>query len=97
VNLFPSFMRTLVPIAAGALLTLAAKTGIDLDSGTSTTVATAILTAAYYLAFRLLEETGNRIGNTPLRKLAGILLGWARPPQYPPLTTPAKAAAEANA
>jgi hypothetical protein len=92
-NLFPSFMRTLVPIAAGALLTLAAKTGIDLDSGTSTTVATAILTAAYYLLFRLLEETATRIGNTPLRKLAGVLLGWARPPQYPPAVTPAESGA----
>jgi hypothetical protein len=93
VNLFPSFMRTLVPIAAGALLTLAAKTGIDLDSGTSTTVATAIVTAAYYLVFRLLEETAARIGNTPLRKLAGALLGWARPPRYPAAATPAEASA----
>jgi hypothetical protein len=81
--LFPSAMRTLVPIVAGALLTLALRTGVDLDSGTATTVVTAALTAVYYLLFRGFEHLADRLGAGRLRTAAGVLLGWARPPQYP--------------
>jgi hypothetical protein len=82
-SLFPSLMRTATPIVAGALLTLATRAGVGLDSGTATTIVTAAITAAYYLAFRLLEEAAGRLGAGRLRTVAGVLLGWARPPSYP--------------
>jgi len=86
-NLFTSFMRTLVPIAAGLLLGLAADVGLDLDDGMMTTYVTAGLTAAYYAAFRGLESLAERIGWEPLGTIAGVLLGWAKPPQYEQAST----------
>jgi len=83
VNVFPSFMRTVVPIAAGAVLTLLAKAGLDIGSPTVTMWVTSALTAGYYAAFRLLEAGAARIGWRWVRKAAGVLLGWARPPEYP--------------
>ncbi|WP_063837638.1 hypothetical protein [Streptomyces sp. NBRC 110035] len=88
-NLFTSLMRTVVPIVAGLLLGLAAKVGLDLDDGLVTTYVTAALTAGYYALWRVLEEAADRLGWEPLRTLAGLLLGWARPPQYEqPATVP---------
>ena len=81
-NLFASLMRTLVPLVAGLLLGQAAKVGLDLDDATVTASVTAGLTAAYYALWRALEDLAGRIGWEPLRILAGLLLGWARPPQY---------------
>lgn len=81
-NLFVSFMRTLVPLVAGVVLGWAARLGLDLDDGQVTTYVTAALTAGYYGVFRLLEETAERMAWEPLRLVAGVLLGWARPPQY---------------
>jgi hypothetical protein len=90
-NLFTSLMRTLVPVVAGLLLSLAAKVGLDLDDATATAYTTAAVTAAYYALWRALEELAGRIGWTPLRTLAGVLLGWAKPPQYEqPTTVPVK-------
>lgn len=90
-NLFVSFMRTLVPIVAGLALTSAARLGLDLDEGTVTPYVTAALTAAYYLVVRGLEEAAERMAWQPLQTLAGILLGWARPPQYvTPITAPVR-------
>lgn len=37
---------------------------------------------AYYLAFRLLEVLGTRLRGNSLQRVAGLLLGWARPPTY---------------
>lgn len=92
-NLFTSLMRTVVPIVAGLLLGLAARVGLDLDDATATAYVTAGLTAGYYALWRTLEELAGRIGWEPLRTLAGLLLGWAKPPQYEqggPLTVPVK-------
>jgi hypothetical protein len=81
-NLFVSVMRTLVPLVAGLALTWAARLGLDLDEAAATPYVTAALTAAYYVLFRGLEELAERMSWQPLQTLAGILLGWARPPQY---------------
>lgn len=82
-NLFVSFLRTVVPIVAGAILGAAARIGWDLDDAQVMMYVTAGLAAAYYAAFRLLEELAERMAWEPLRLVAGVLLGWARPPQYP--------------
>ena len=88
-NLYASLMRTLVPIVAGLVLSWAARLGLDLDDATTTAYVTAGLTAAYYALFRLLEELAERMAWGPLQILAGVLLGWARPPQYAgPITAP---------
>ncbi|MFF3190569.1 hypothetical protein [Streptomyces misionensis] len=84
-GLFVSFMRTVVPLVAGWLLTLAVRAGVEINSATVTSIVTVSLAAAYYLLFRLLEWLGQRANGTALQNLAGLLLGWARPPQYPKL------------
>ncbi|MGW1587333.1 hypothetical protein [Streptomyces sp. NPDC002386] len=84
-GLFVSIMRTAVPLVAGWLLTLAVSAGVDLDSATVTSLVTVALALAYYLVFRVLERLGQRSQGTALQNLAGVLLGWARPPQYPKL------------
>lgn len=81
--LFISFMRTVVPMIAGWLLTLLVKAGISIDSEKVTYVVTLALVIAYYLAFRLLEVLGARLRGNKLQMFAGVLLGWARPPSYP--------------
>lgn len=83
VDLLASVVRTLVPVGAGLVLTLAAETGLDLDSGTVTAAVTAAVTAGYYLAFRGLEVLAGRLRWQPLRRVAGAFLGYARPPEYP--------------
>lgn len=88
-NLFVSTMRTLVPIVAGLLLSLAGHLGIPVDSESAALVVLAGLTAAYYLAFRGLEVLAERMAWQPLQTIAGIFLGWAKPPQYvTPITAP---------
>jgi hypothetical protein len=82
-GLFISAMRTGVPLVAGWLLTLAASAGFDIDSAAVTGAVTVALAFAYYLVFRLLELAGERANGTGLQNLAGMLLGWARPPAYP--------------
>ncbi|MET9099932.1 hypothetical protein [Streptomyces antibioticus] len=82
-GLFISFMRTAVPLVAGWLLTLAVQTGVTIDSTTVTGAVTVALVLAYYGVFRLLEVLGTRLRGTALQTVAGLLLGWARPPQYP--------------
>ncbi|MEV6791232.1 hypothetical protein AB0M87_04345 [Streptomyces sp. NPDC051320] len=82
-NLFTSFMRTGVPIAAGLVLTMAAKAGFGIDSSMVTMLVTSGLTAGYYAVFRLAEHGAGRIGWPWMRKAAGVLLGWAKPPEYP--------------
>jgi hypothetical protein len=82
-SLFPSIMRTAVPLIAGWLLTLAVKTGVTIDSDKVTYAVNLGLVLAYYLFFRLLEVLGTKLRGTALQKAAGFLLGWARPPAYP--------------
>ncbi|MFM9637590.1 hypothetical protein [Streptomyces turgidiscabies] len=81
--LFVSFMRTAVPYVAGLLLTLVVRAGVEIDSATVTAVVTVALGIGYYLAFRLLEWVGERLRGSALQTVAGVLLGWARPPSYP--------------
>ncbi|MFF5285175.1 hypothetical protein [Streptomyces sp. NPDC013171] len=81
--LFVSLMRTAVPAVAGWLLGLAAWAGLDLDTNTVAGAVTVLCTVAYYVLFRLLEIAGQHARGTTLQRLAGIMLGWARPPQYP--------------
>ncbi|MFG3140748.1 hypothetical protein ACGFZA_31655 [Streptomyces sp. NPDC048211] len=82
-GLFVSFMRTAVPLVAGYLLTLLARAGLDIDSATVTGAVTTAAALVYYLLFRLLELLGERAQGTFLQNLAGLFLGWARPPAYP--------------
>ncbi|MEV5911052.1 hypothetical protein AB0M00_19390 [Streptomyces chartreusis] len=82
-GLFVSLMRTGVPLVAGWLLTLAVSAGIEINSATVTGLVTAALALAYYLVFRVLELLGERARGTFLQHLAGLFLGWARPPAYP--------------
>ncbi|MEV0472793.1 hypothetical protein OG194_29535 [Streptomyces sp. NBC_01288] len=82
-SLFPSVMRTLVPLIAGWLLTLAVRAGVTIDSEKVTSAVTVTLVLAYYVAFRLLEFIGTRLRGNGLQRVAGFLLGWARPPAYP--------------
>ncbi|MET7481381.1 hypothetical protein ABZT17_44750 [Streptomyces sp. NPDC005648] len=81
--LFISTMRTVVPFVAGWLLTLLVKAGITIDSEKVTYVVSLVLVVAYYLVFRLLEILGTKLRGSKLQTIAGVLLGWARPPQYP--------------
>ncbi|MEU3289883.1 hypothetical protein [Streptomyces longwoodensis] len=86
-GLFISAMRTGVPLVAGWLLTLAVRAGVGIDSTTVTTLVTVALAFAYYLLFRILEWLGERARGTFLQNLAGLFLGWARPPAYPKFET----------
>ena len=80
--LFISTMRTVVPLVAGWLLSLAAWAGYSVDSEQLVSAVTLVLALAYYVVFRLLEVLGTRLRGTALQRVAGLLLGWARPPTY---------------
>jgi hypothetical protein len=82
-GLFVSAMRTGVPLVAGWLLTLAVRAGVEIDSATVVGAVTVAIALGYYLVFRLLEVVGERLPGTFLQNLAGLFLGWARPPAYP--------------
>lgn len=85
--LFISLMRMAVPLVAGWLISLAVWAGVEVDSQAVTGAVTLALALAYYAAFRLLEQLGMKARGTVLQKLAGFLLGWARPPAYPAEST----------
>ncbi|MEW2117701.1 hypothetical protein AB0945_21420 [Streptomyces sp. NPDC005474] len=73
-NLYASLLRTGVPAAAGWLVAVALRHGIDLDGTAITGVLTPVATFSYYGVFRLAEEH--------LSPRFGWLLGYARPPKY---------------
>ncbi|MFB7354865.1 hypothetical protein [Streptomyces gardneri] len=81
-NLLASLLRTAVPLLAGWVLTVTGALGIDTDSTAVTGGITAAITLAYYILLRLAELGAARIGWEPARLVAGLLLGWARPPAY---------------
>ncbi|MFE2561410.1 hypothetical protein ACFXGT_36470 [Streptomyces sp. NPDC059352] len=81
-NLLASILRTAVPLLAGWVLTVTGALGIEADSVTVTVGITAAITLAYYVLLRLAELGAARIGWEPGRLVAGLLLGWARPPAY---------------
>ncbi|MEW2567622.1 hypothetical protein [Streptomyces sp. NPDC047070] len=81
--LFISTMRTVVPLVAGWLLSLAAWSGFTIESEKAVSGVTIALALAYYALFRLLEILGVRLRGNTVQKVAGFFLGWARPPAYP--------------
>ncbi|MFE2556681.1 hypothetical protein ACFXGT_11685 [Streptomyces sp. NPDC059352] len=91
-NLLASILRTAVPLLAGWVLTVTGALGIEADSVTVTIGITAAITLAYYVLLRLAELGAARIGWEPGRLVAGLLLGWARPPEYkgPAATLPVR-------
>jgi hypothetical protein len=94
-NLYISVLRTLVPLFVGWVVTAAGAFGVDADSTTVTAGVTALVTAVYYAVFRALEEWATKQEWKPLRLVAGVLLGWARPPEYPARSAAAPVAAPA--
>lgn len=81
-NLFVSYMRTLVPYGVALVLTGTGWLGIPVDSTAAAGAVSLGLGAAYYAAFRGIEELAERMAWQPLQTMAGVFLGWARPPQY---------------
>jgi hypothetical protein len=87
-SLFPSIMRTVVPLVAGWVITALASLGVDFGSERTAAVVTALITGAYYTLFRIIENAAPTGGVA--EKIAGLLLGFVRPPVYPaPAATPA--------
>ncbi|MGW5122955.1 hypothetical protein ACWEQ7_02640 [Streptomyces sp. NPDC004069] len=81
-NLFASYMRTLTPSGVALVLTATGWLGIPVDSTAAAGAVSLGLGAAYYASFRGLEYVAERMAWRPLQLAAGLLLGWARPPQY---------------
>lgn len=74
--MYASFIRTVVPIIAGFVITMALRfLGVHLDEATVTGIVQALAAGAYYTVFRLAE--------THLSSGWGWFLGLARPPEYP--------------
>ncbi|MFD8233986.1 hypothetical protein ACFV20_19160 [Streptomyces sp. NPDC059696] len=85
-SLFPSVMRTVVPLLVGWVLSVTGALGIEADSVAVASGVTVLVTGVYYLVFRALEQVAARLEWEPVRVAAGLLLGWARPPAYAPPT-----------
>ena len=75
VSVLPSILRTLVPLAVGYLLAWPAARWLGLTEEQVTSLITVVITAAYYLAVRALEQLAPQFG---------WLLGYASPPRYVP-------------
>ncbi|MFD7769871.1 hypothetical protein [Streptomyces sp. NPDC059787] len=73
-NLYVSFLRTVVPAVVGWLVALAADYGLSLDAQALSGVLTPLAASCYYAVFRLAEHY--------VSPQFGWLLGYARPPQY---------------
>lgn len=76
--LWDSIVRTIVPIAVGAVLSFFITRGIELDpefEGALFLVITGLLQGAYYIAVRLFEKY--------VSPKFGWLLGLAKAPAYP--------------
>jgi|SRR5690554_1191843 len=81
-NLFVSWMRTIVPILVGAVVAGADLLSIDTDSSAVTAVVTTVAAAVYYSLFRVLEDWADRTDHKTVRLVLGVLIGWAKPPHY---------------
>lgn len=65
----PSVIRTVVPVVAGVIITLAIKAGLSLSNSVVTGATTIVVTTIYYAVARWLE------GHTaPIAREAGRLL-----------------------
>jgi len=86
-QILPWLVRTVVPILAGWLITLALKVGVPIDNATAAAAVTAAITVVYAFAARLFEVY--------VSPRFGWLLGWARrliyenPKPATPVTPPA--------
>lgn len=75
-NFITSQIRTLVPLAVGALVSYFATLGLEIDSDTQSSLIiglTGVIQAIYYLIVRMLEEKFPKLG---------ILLGSTKKPEY---------------
>jgi hypothetical protein len=88
-SLFPSLLRTVVPVVVGAVITWLASIGVNFSSEAVTIVVTALISGGYYTVFRVIERAAPTGGVA--EKVAGFLLGFVRPPVYPPSTATAAA------
>lgn len=89
-SVFPSVMRTVVPLVVGWVITALTSLGVDFGSERTTSVVTVVIAAAYYTLFRLFENAAPSGGKA--EKFFGLLLGFVRPPIYPPSGTVAATA-----
>ncbi len=89
-SVFPSVMRTVVPLVVGWVITALTSVGVDFGSEKTTAAVTVVFSGAYYTLFRLLERVAPTGGKA--EKVAGFLLGFVRPPIYPPSGTVAATA-----
>jgi hypothetical protein len=82
-SLFPSLLRTVVPLVAGWIIVALTGLGFTLDSDTAKSAVTLAVAGAYYLLFRVLERAAEKFGGPVwLKGAVGALLGYARPPRY---------------
>lgn len=79
-QIFPSVIRTIVPMIVGWILAQLAIRGLNLPPDTVTQVVTWVITAAYYGLARVLE--------TRFKPVWGWLLGLPKAPTYAPTTPP---------
>lgn len=84
-QIFPSLVRTIVPMIVGWVIAQLAVHGLSLPPGTVEQVVTWLITAAYYGAARVLE--------TRFKPIWGWLLGLPKAPTYqapaaPSITSP---------
>lgn len=73
-DLSASIVRTVVPLIVGALVTLVAHSGLNLDTVQATELVTVVVTAVYYILVRVLEQH--------VSPNFGWLLGAAKTPVY---------------
>jgi hypothetical protein len=74
-SVLPSILRTLVPLAVGYFAAWPVAKWLGLTDEQVTSLITAVITAVYYLAVRLLEQVAPQFG---------WLLGYASKPVYVP-------------
>lgn len=78
-SVLPSTLRTLVPLAVGYFAAWPVAKALGLTDEQVTSLITAVITAAYYLAVRGLEQVAPQFG---------WLLGYASKPVYDRPATP---------
>lgn len=64
--MYPSLVRTVVPLVVGVLLAQAAKVGLNLPEGAVEQVVTVVLGTAYFALARALEQYWPAVGRVLL-------------------------------
>jgi hypothetical protein len=72
-SLIPSVVRTLVPVVVALLVRLGLRDGAEMDDAWLVNTLTVVVTMAYYVVVRFLEQHWDKIG---------WLLGYAKQPVY---------------